>query len=314
MRLALVLTAALALSACGGGKQATFTNPVYGGDFPDPFVLKVGDTYYAYATNGAGKQVQTLTSKDLVHWQPGPDALPRVGSWTFNGETWAPEVLKRSDDSFVLYYTATKCIGRAVASEPLGPFVDRAKKSLVCQSTLGGSIDPSPFRDDDGKLYLLWKNDGNAIGAPTEIYAQRLSPDGLRLVGKRTTIEKNDVPWEASVVEGPMLWRHDARYFLFYSGNVYSGAGYAVGYATCESPLGPCKDAPENPILETTCEARGPGHNTLIEDAAGQTWIVYHAWDAAYSKRRLWIDRLNWQDGKPVVDGPTCARQDAPKP
>jgi beta-xylosidase len=305
------LGAVLALGACGGGEQATFTNPVYRGDFPDPFVLKVGDTYYAYATNGSGKQVQTLTSKDLVHWQPGPDALPKVGSWTFNGETWAPEVLKRGDDSYVLYYTATKCIGRAVAREPLGPFADPAKESLVCQSTLGGSIDPSPFRDD-GELYLLWKNDGNAIGVPTQIYAQRLSPDGLRLVGRRTTIEKNDVPWEASVVEGPMLWKHDGHYFLFYSGNVYSGAGYAVGYATCRSPLGPCKDAAENPILETTCGARGPGHDALIEDAAGQTWIVYHAWDAAYSKRQLWIDRLDWKDGKPVVDGPTCTAQDAP--
>jgi len=75
-----------------------------------------------------------------------------------------------------------------------------------------------------------------------------------------------------------------------------------------------CKDAAENPILETTCGALGPGHNTLIEDAAGQTWIVYHAWDAAYSRRRLWIDRLDWKDGKPVVDGPTCTAQDAPTP
>ena len=317
MRRTVALAAVLALGACGGGgggEQPTFTNPVYGGDFPDPFVLKAGDTYHAYATNGAGKQVQTLTSRDLVHWQPGPDALPKVGSWTFNGETWAPEVLKRSDESYVLYYTATKCIGRAVARRPLGPFVDAAKESLVCQSSLGGSIDPSPFRDDDGKLFLLWKNDGNAIGAPTQIYSQRLSPDGLRLVGRRTTIEKNDVAWEGSIVEGPMLWKHDGRYLLFYSGNVYSGAGYAVGYATCASPLGPCNDAPENPILETTCEARGPGHNALIEDAAGQTWIVYHAWDAAYTKRQLWIDRLDWRDGKPVVNGPTCTKQDAPKP
>jgi len=314
MRLVVVIVAVLALTACGAGKQAMFTNPVYRGDFPDPFVLKVGDTYYAYGTNSAGKQVQTLTSKDLVHWQPGPDALPKLGSWAFIGETWAPEVLKRDDGTYVLYYTANKCVGRAVASKPLGPFVDPAQEALVCQPTLGGSIDASPFRDDNGKLYLLWKNDGNAIGAPTYIYAQRLAPDGLHLVGKRTTLEKNDAPWEASVVEGPMLRKHDGRYYLFYSGNVYSGAGYAVGYATCASPLGPCKDAPENPILKTACAAHGPGHNALIDDGAGQTWIVYHAWDAAYAKRQLWIDRLDWTDGKPVVDGPTCKAQDAPKP
>jgi beta-xylosidase len=32
-------------------------NPVYTRDFPDPFVLKVGATYYAYATNGNGSNV-----------------------------------------------------------------------------------------------------------------------------------------------------------------------------------------------------------------------------------------------------------------
>ena len=308
------LVAVLAASACGGGRQATFTNPVFRGDFPDPFVLKVGDTYYAYATNGAGKQVQTLTSEDLVHWRPGPDALPKLGSWAFAGETWAPEVMKRDGASYVLYYTANHCVGRAVATAPLGPFVDDSKKPLVCQAKLGGSIDPSPFRDDDGRLSLLWKNDGNAIGAPTHVYAQRLSSDGLRLAGRRTTIETNDVPWEANVVEGPMLRKHDGRYYLLYSGNVYSGAGYAVGYATCRTPFGPCRDAPENPILETACDAHGPGHNALIDDGAGRTWIVYHAWDPAYSKRQLWIDRLEWKDGKPAVDGPTCGAQDAPEP
>ena len=44
-------------------KGRTFTNPVYDHDFPDPFVLKVGETYYAYATNANGEQVQTLTSQ-----------------------------------------------------------------------------------------------------------------------------------------------------------------------------------------------------------------------------------------------------------
>jgi beta-xylosidase len=226
---------ALVPAACGGSAKSTFTNPVYGADFPDPFVLRVGDTYYAYATNGPDKngpdkngpdkkgrveQVQTATSRDLVHWTTGPDALPKVGSWTFNGETWAPEVLRRSDGAYVLYYSATKCVGRAVAHEPLGPFVDEAKGPLVCQPREGGSIDPSPFRDGEGNLYLVWKNDGNAIGAPTYIWAQRLSDDGLSLVGRRTRIEKNDASWEASVVEGPMLYEHDGRYFLFYSGNV----------------------------------------------------------------------------------------------
>ena len=305
----------LVLAACGGGERATFTNPVLDRDFPDPFVLQADGTYYAYATNGNGKQVQTATSKDLVHWAPGPDALPKVGPWGFPGNTWAPEVLY--DGAYVLYYTApsgTQCIGRAVADRPLGPFVDRWHAPLVCQKADGGSIDPDPFRDSDGSLYLYWKNDGNSIGKRTTIWVQRLSHDGTQLLGKpRSTGETNDQVWEASVVEGPTMWKHDGRYYLFYSGGNYGDDSYAVGYATCKTALGPCTDAPENPILHTACRAHGPGHNSLIE-VGGQTWIVYHAWRPNHrgNARVLWIDRLAWKNGKPVVEGPTCTPQPAP--
>jgi beta-xylosidase len=311
---ALTVAAALAVVAgLGGSAGATFTNPVWNKDFPDPFVLKVGRTYYAYATNGNGKNVQTLTSADLVHWRSGPDAIPETASWGFHGEVWAPEVLRRRDGTYVLYYTVSKCIGAATAKRPLGPFVDTSKRPLVCQPGAGGSIDASPFRDRDGKLWLVWKNDGNAIAQPTWIWSQRLSADGLALVGRRAKIERNDAPWESSVVEAPMLWRHAGRLYLLYSGNVYSGSGYAVGYATCASPLGPCRDAPENPILKSACRASGPGHNSLIV-VRGQTWIVYHAWlpGNAGDKRVLWIDRLDWKRGKPVVHGPTCRPQPSP--
>ena len=103
------------------------------------------------------------------------------------------------------------------------------------------------------------------------------------------------------------------EYYLFYSGGDYANDDYAVGYATCKGPLGPCTDAPENPILKTSCRAHGPGHNSLIE-VGDQTWIVYHAWLPNHrgDKRVLWIDKLDWQDGKPVVHGPTCTAQAAP--
>ena len=174
MRHVLLGSAALVLllAACGGGsRQTAVRNPVYARDFPDPFVLRVGDTYYAYATNGNGANVQTASSKDLVHWRPGPDALPKVGSWDFAGNTWAPEVVARPDGTYVLYYTAssgTQCIGRAVSKTPQGPFHDTFGGALVCQKADGGSIDPDPSGG-----YLYWKNDGNSIGRPTRIWAQR---------------------------------------------------------------------------------------------------------------------------------------------
>jgi beta-xylosidase len=314
------------LAACGGGNDErtaaqapTFRNPVHAHDFPDPFVLRVDATYYAYATNDEDGNVQTLTSRDLVHWTKGADALPKLGRWSYPGKTWAPEVLE-VDDAFVLYYTANsardgvQCIGRAVARSPTGPFRDTARRPLVCQRAEGGSIDPSPFRDDDGSLYLLWKNDGNSLGRDTWIHVQRLAADGLALVGRAARLVKQDAGWEADVVEAPTLWKHRGRYYLFFSANAFDSDLYAVGYATCDTPVGRCDDAAENPILKSACEASGPGHQAIVRDGDGETWLLYHAWPrtSGEDERELWLDRLDWVDGKPVVKGPTCRPQPAP--
>jgi beta-xylosidase len=325
----LLLALICSTAACGSGtkaktpaEQATFSNPVWSHDFPDPFVLRAGGTYHAYGTNGEGGNVQTLTSRDLVHWTRGRDALPHLGGWALIGKTWAPEVVRRADGKYVLYYTAAsidptgQCIGSAVAAKPGGPFVDRSPGPLVCQTNEGGSIDPSPFVDGK-RLYLVWKNDGNCCGKDTFLYAQRLSPDGLALTGKRVRLVHQDAAWEGNLVEAPTLWKQAGRYFLFFSANDYASSHYAVGYANCKTPLGPCRDAAENPILHTACRAAGPGHQAIVRDAGGDTWIVYHAWPPdgignLSPGRVVWIDRITFAGGKPKVHGPTCGAQTLP--
>jgi len=342
--IALVLVLATGSVASGGygpvssaaqvsPRTLTFTNPVYRRNFPDPFILRVGHTYYAYATGTCSRNLQVMHSTDLVHWSSVRDPLPRVPSWAQsscnsffeNRAIWAPEVLRRSNGTYVLYYVIhgafqySQCVSEAASSSPEGPFVDSSKGPLVCQTTLGGSIDPDPFRDSDGTLYLLWKNDGNSQGMPTYLWSQRLSASGARLVGKPSKLLRNDASWEGPLIEAPTMWKQAGKYYVFFSANGFNTSQYATGFATCRGPSGPCKDAPENPILKTRCQAAGPGGQALFVDAKGQTWIAYHAWlpnhigDLPGSPGRLlWLDRLLWKNGKPVVHGPTCTAQTAP--
>jgi beta-xylosidase len=112
------------------------------------------------------------------------------------------------------------------------------------------------------------------------------------------------------------MWFRDGRYYLFYSANAFRSDAYAVGYAVCDSPLGPCRKAEENPILSSQGKAAGPGHMCLVEHR-GRTWMLYHAWmpDAIGSPvpgRTLWLDEVVWENGKPVVRGPTDTPQPAP--
>ena len=152
----------------------------------------------------------------------------------------------RRDNGFVLYFAARsralglQCIGVATARAIEGPYTSAAPEPLVCQPHLGGSIDPQPFLDTDGTAYLLWKADANAIGQTSHLFAQRLRPDGLALAGERVPLFRTDAGWEQPLIENPALLAADRSYVLLYSGGWWESAGYATGYAICDTPLGPC--------------------------------------------------------------------------
>jgi beta-xylosidase len=325
----------LALAALGCAATAPAADPppfvpVFRVDFADPFILPHGAEFLAYATNPPGGQanVQMAVSANLFDWAPVRDgnrlhdAMPDLPPWARAGYTWAPEVLPMGD-GFILYFTAKhrrnglQCIGAARSADPRGPFVSQAAEPLVCQADLGGTIDASPFRDADGQLYLYYKNDGNAVGQPTRIYGQRLAPDGLSLVGEPVALLRNDVPWEAHVIEAPTMARHGGSYTIFYSANHYGWepdqrlSPYAIGYADCRAPLGPCTDAPANPILHSYNDRQagclsGPGHPAVFQ-ARGRYFIAFHAWAAtpgcrlADRRRYLYVAPLGWRDGAPQI-------------
>ena len=293
-------------------------------DFADPFVLREGADYYAFATGAEGKHLQVARSSDLKSWTALGDPLPRLPAWASRayGLTWAPSVLERPG-GYVLYYSTRdvasgfQCISRATSRAPEGPFEDVSIRPFVCQSSgqtaMCGSIDPSPFVDADGAAYLLWKSDEN--GAPchasSHLWSQRLNDDGLDLVGDPKALITADRAWEAELIEGPSMWLHGGKYYLFYSANRYESARYAVGYATCEGPRGPCiKRTTDAPFLHSGEGALGPGGEELFTDTAGGAWMAYHAWsapDASYAEggaRSLRLAPLRFDGADPVIGAP----------
>jgi beta-xylosidase len=331
-----LVAAGLLCVAAAAAAEPSFV-PVFEENFPDAFVMPYGNRFVAYSTNN-GPNVPVAMSSDLVHWsfvgdpQTGKqrDALPRLGTWAKEGFTWAPELLELGG-KYLLYYTASdvrrnaQCIGVAVASDPLGPFVDDRAEPIVCQTELGGSIDADAFRDADGKLYLYFKNDGNRVHARTSIWGQPLAPDGLSVTGNAVELVGDDQRWEERVVEAPTMVRSPAGYEMFFSGGFFGWnpeegglSPYAMGYAKCSGPLGPCTPASENPILhsfkdrEAGCLS-GPGHQSIF--SVGQrTFISFHAWQASSGcrkvddRRYLYIAPLFWKDGKPQI-GPSLRPQ-----
>ena len=108
------------------------------------------------------------------------------------------------------------------------------------------------------------------------------------------------------------------NYQLFFSAAFYGWdypkerlSNYATGYANCSGPLGPCKDAADNPLLHSFNERQagclsGPGHPSIF--AVGQRhFIAFHAWAAtsgcrpSEGERFLYVAPLFWKDGKPQI-------------
>ena len=295
----------------GGAAVKTFSNPVLADDVPDPAILKVARTYYAYSTNAGGQTVPVFRSADLVHWKAAGDALPVLPRWAQDGFTWAPDVL-RVKSGYALYFTARhaasgrQCIGVAFSVQPQGPFVSRSASPLVCQLSLGGSIDASGFTDHNGKQYLYWKNDGNCCAQKTGLWVQPLSADGLTLTGKPKDLIDNGQPWEGNLIEAPFVYLHAGRYYLFYSAAAWDSASYAVGYAVGPSPTGPFRKSASNPLLSTGGNMAGPGGEGVVTDAHNQAWMYYHAWSSSAigypsGQRALHLSRLEWKGAVPVV-------------
>jgi hypothetical protein len=108
----------------------------------------------------------------------------------------------------------------------------------------------------------------------TRIFAQPLSADGLRLEGERRVVLENDQPWEAHLIEGVWISEHAGRLYLFYAGNDFSTAHYAIGAAVADHPLGPWRKT--GPLLRSSRNWVGPGHPSAAPGPHGEPWLFLH--------------------------------------
>lgn len=330
----------LALAACAGPlaqtPAATYSNPVLDADFPDPAVMRAPDgSYYVHATQssveGRVLNIQVAHSPDLVHWRHLGDALPVKPAWASRTQDfWAPHVI-HADGRYFLYYSAKPdaaltdpaqglCLAVATADRPEGPFTDSGRP-LQCGP---GFVNIDPMAYDDpatGRRLLYW---GSGFGP---IKVQELGPDRMSFapgslpVDLVRTIPDDDPANYQRLVEGAWVIRRGGYYYLFYSGDNCCGehAHYALMVARSRSATGPfdtlaeATGARSSVILQRRGPWIAPGHASVIEDARGQTWVLYHAVnsgrprtrdvDDVNSRRVMLIDRLRWRDGWPYVEG-----------
>jgi arabinan endo-1,5-alpha-L-arabinosidase len=329
-----------AMSEGDGLRSSVYRNSVLARDFPDPTVIRAEDgRYYAYATQsdpGYHIHIQVARSSDLVHWHHLGDALPKLPEWGDDTNvSWAPHVLWHGG-RYLLYYSIVPdelsdqfglCLAVATSESPAGPF-RTTDSPLYCGDTLS-DIDGAVFHDPaTGRWHLYWGSGGDIVTARLAPSLLRLAPGEQPQLLLRGWSSKHRRPYEHGI-EGPYVIHRAGWYFLFYSGD--RCCEYPPHYATMVARsrhatgpfhrLGDVEHLRDSAILRENDTWAGPGHNSVIRDAAGQDWIVYHAINREHPyvsnggvRRVMLIDRLDYVDGWPVVgDGtPSTSRHAGP--
>ena len=283
-----------------------------GADFPDPTVVWGDDRWYAFATNAGPRNVQMSTSGDLVNWTAPVDAAPTLPSWSKPGNTWAPSVT-RIGNQWVMYVSILgvftgHCIDRLVAPTAGGPYAPVDGGPLVCDQTGGnGAIDPSVMIAD-GVPYLYWKADG---ARAQQLFGVALTPDGMAFAGQPQHLLTATVAWQQTGIENPSMVAGFGVDWLVYSGAYWATGRYAMGYARCDGPLGPCREmSAGGPWVSTTGNVVGPGGGAVFSGPDGVRRLAYHAWSGtpgygAGGLRLLHIETIDvGLSGPSILDQP----------
>lgn len=283
----------LALILCGVIPAGAYENPILPA-IRDPDCIVMNGIYHLVepgGTSAKGGYFNYRTSRDLLHWSDPVRILPQPAGLG----VWQGSYYRDTDGRLYFYYAAVdlgrdKTIHVAAADSPTGPFTELG--------VVADGIDPYPFRDDDGTLWLYYKDDR---AAQKGIWAQRMDgPAKLSDAAAVEVLHPQPHTFEDGgylTVEGPTLIKRAGKYFLIYSGGPFGAPRYAVGYAVADHPEGPFTRGPNNPILSnaTSPDVYSPGVPSVVADGAGASWLVYRQRATAerLSPRQLTIDRLD---------------------
>jgi len=170
----------------------------------------------------------------------------------------------------------------------------RRAAPLVCgtpDEPTSGAIDPT-LRLVDNELYIYYQTQG----AVFSLWAAKLHGYAWSLTTSAPAVSMLNVTsgssWEAKhhpdgigCIEAPALLQYNHKTYLFYSGGAWGNQlgdlPYSVGYAECDTPLGPCHKVTKRlPWFGPQHhKAVGVGGQDFFFDGAGQPWMVYHAYN-----------------------------------
>lgn len=266
--------------------NGTYTNPVIAADFPDPDVIRVGDTYYMVSTTMfIFPGVTILKSHDLVNWEYCSNAMPRfdVGKCydldschRYGHGQWATSMKYHNGKFYLLFITLNEGGFVCTASKAEGPWEVRKLPK--------GFYDPGLFFDEDGKIYV-------AHGY-SKISITELNPD-LSPKGNDSLVYTGDI---RKGLEGTHVYRINGYYYLYCT---YGGPDGIQVALRSKNIYGPYE---QKVVLRDTTRGVNFGvhQGALIQTQTGEWWTMLFV-DSGPLGRFPSLQPVTWQNDWPMV-------------
>lgn len=248
-------------------KKNIFNNPIIPGFYPDPSICKTPKGYYLVCSSFEYfPGVPIFFSDNLYSWELLGYCLTQENQLDLQNAKasdgiYAPTI--RYNDGVFYMITTNINLRKHILVTNTNPKQNKWSDPILLEQE---GIDPSLFFDDDKKVYLTTSGDQRIVQSEIDIKT-----------GKKISEEK--VIWLGTgckFPEGPHLYKLNDFYYLLISegGTEYN---HMVTVARSNSPFGPFKSCPHNPILSHAGkinQIQATGHADIVQDEDGNWFMV----------------------------------------
>lgn len=278
--------------------DGTYRNPILYADYSDPDVIRVGDDYFMVASSFCNvPAVPLLHSKDLVSWKVVNYVIDKLPFGRYNTPqhgcgAWAPSI--RFHDSVYYVFVPFPDEGIAVytAKDPCGMW---SEPQFVIQKP--GWIDPCPFWDADGRMYMVNAFAKSRIGFKSALYLCPLRDDGK---GLTAMTDDGGFIYDGHktqpTIEGPKIYKRNSYYYIF-----APAGGVKNGWQTVlrsKSIMGPYE---ERIVLHRgSTSINGPHQGSWVDTPTGEDWFI-HFQDVGSVGRIVHLQPMRWVDNWPLI-------------
>lgn len=275
----------------GNGK---YKNPIIMADYSDPDACRVGDDYYMVSSSfNCVPGLQILHSLDLVNWTIISAALPHNVPYLEQGKqlgkgVWAPAIRHHDGIFYIFYGDPDKGIISLTANRIEGPW----QMNMVMEGK--GLIDPCPFWDEDGRVWLVHALAGSRAALKSVLLMAELDSTATKVIAPSRIIF--DGHQQHQTCEGPKLYKRNHYYYIF-----HPAGGVRTGWQTVlrsKNIYGPYEA--KIVLTQGKTNINGPHQGAWVTTQTGEDWFLHFQDRDAYG-RVVHLQPMIWQNDWPIM-------------